>query len=170
MRNVARLAELPTWQRKPIAPWTATEARTFLEAAKDDQLYPAFMLLLLYGLRRGEVLVLRWHDVDEEDSELRVRQHIQRIHGELRIGRVKTVVGRRDLPLLDLAAEALETRRAVQATDRAELGRGLAGHRAYLHNQDRAADRAAQPSVPRQEFVEDMRRGVGGSRRRSWSR
>lgn len=123
MRNVARLAELPTWERKPITPWTAAEARAFLDAAKDDPLYPAFMLLLLYGLRRGEVLGLRWRDVDEEDNELRVRQQIQRVHGELRIGPVKSAAGRRDLPLLAPAAEALELRRAAQAADRLELGR-----------------------------------------------
>ena len=64
-RNVARLVELPSWERQPITPWTAAEARAFLDAAKDDPLYPAFVLLLLYGLRRGEVLGLRWHDVDE---------------------------------------------------------------------------------------------------------
>jgi integrase len=123
MRNVARLAELPAWERKPITPWTAAEARAFLEAANDDPLYPAFMLLLLYGLRRGEVLGLRWRDIDEEDGELRVRQHIQRVHGELRIGPVKTAAGRRDLPLLGPAAEVLEMRRSAQAADRAELGR-----------------------------------------------
>src|SRR5262252_7811966 len=42
VRNVARLAELPTWERKPITPWSAAEARAFLEAAKNDPLYPAF--------------------------------------------------------------------------------------------------------------------------------
>jgi integrase len=123
MRNVARLAELPAWERKPITPWTAAEARAFLAAAKDDPLYPAFMLLLLYGLRRGEVLGLRWRDVDDEDNELRVRQQIQRVHGELRIGPVKSAAGRRDLPLLVPAAEVLELRRAAQAADRLELGR-----------------------------------------------
>ena len=122
MRNVAHLAELPTWERKPVSPWTAAEARAFLDAARDDPLYPAFVLLLLYGLRRGEVLSLRWRDVDEEDGELRVRQHIQRVHGELRIGPVKTAAGRRDLPLLAPAAEVLELRHAVQAADRLEVG------------------------------------------------
>jgi integrase len=53
MRNVARLAELPAWERKPITPWTAAEARAFLDAAADEKLYPAFVLLLMYGLRRG---------------------------------------------------------------------------------------------------------------------
>ena len=143
MRNVARLAELPAWGRKPITPWTAAEPRVFLEAAEDDPLYPAFVLLLLYGLRRGEVLGLHWRDVDEEDGELRVRQHIQRVHGELRIGPVKTAAGRRDLPLLDLGAEALDTRRAIQTADRAELGH------AWLDTRLIFTTRTGRPIEPR---------------------
>jgi integrase len=92
-------------------------------AAADDPLYLAFVLLVLYGLRRGEVLALRWQDLDREDGEIRIRQHIQRVHGQLLIGPVKTAAGRRDLPLLDMAADVLELRRAAQAADRAELGR-----------------------------------------------
>jgi integrase len=122
MRNVARLAELPGWERQHITPWTAAEARTFLDAAKDDPLYPAFMLLLLYGLRRGEVLALRWRDVDETDSEIRIRQQIQRNNGELQIGMLKTTAARRDLPLLPIAQEVLDIRRQAQAANRAELG------------------------------------------------
>jgi integrase len=55
---------------------------------------------------------------------------VARVHGELRIGPVKTAAGRRDLPLLlGVAAEALETRRAAQAVDGPSLappGRTLA--------------------------------------------
>ena len=60
VRNVARLAELPPWQRGTICPWSADEAKRFLAAAKADPLYVAFVLLLLYGLRRGETLGIRW--------------------------------------------------------------------------------------------------------------
>jgi integrase len=122
VRNVARLAELPMWERKAITPWTAAEARAFLDAAKDDPLYPAFVLLLTYGLRRGEVLGLRWRDIDEDDGEIRVRQQIQRVNGELRLGPVKTSAGRRDLPLLTVASDALGIRRGAQATDQDKLG------------------------------------------------
>jgi integrase len=69
------------------------------------------------------VLGLRWHDVDQEDNEVHVRQQIQRVNGELRIGPVKTAAGRRDLPLLALASEALAIRSNAQAADRSELGR-----------------------------------------------
>jgi integrase len=123
IRNVARLVELPGWQRQPIVPWTADEARSFLTAARDDPLYPAFVLLLLYGLRRGEVLGLRWTDVDLDSAQLRIRQQIGRVSGELRIGPVKTNAGRRDLHLLPLAADMFDIRHDAQAADRQELGR-----------------------------------------------
>jgi integrase len=123
VRNVARLAELPTWERTPITPWSAAEARAFLDVAKKDSLYPAFMLLLVYGFRRGEVLGLRWRDVDEQDGEIRIRQQVQRIKGELRFYPVKTAAGRRDLPLLPIAQSMLDLRHQAQAADRQELGR-----------------------------------------------
>jgi integrase len=143
VRNVARLAELPTWERKPVTPWTAAEARAFLEAAKNDPLYPAFVLLLLYGLRRGEVLGLRWRDIDDHDGELRVRQQVQRIKGELRLYTVKTAAGRRDLPLLPIAQTVLDLRRQAQATDRAELGR------AWLDNGLVFTTKTGRPVEPR---------------------
>src|SRR6516225_5337313 len=64
LRNVARLAELPQWQRGTVRPWSADEARQFLAASRSDALYPAFLMLILYGLRRGETLGLRWEDID----------------------------------------------------------------------------------------------------------
>jgi integrase len=122
-RNVARLAELPTWERKPITPWTVAEARIFLDAAKTDPLYPAFVLLLVYGLRRGEMLGLRWQDVDEDRGEIRIRQQVQRVRKELGAYPVKTAAGRRDLPLLPVVRSVLDLRRQAQVSDRAELGR-----------------------------------------------
>ena len=124
MRNVARLAELPGWERQPITPWSADEARAFLAAAADDPLYPAFLLLLLYGLRRGEVLGLRWVDVDQKNNEIHIRQQIHR--GQWRAANrtpSRHPAGRRDLPLLTFASEALTIRLDVQAADHAELGR-----------------------------------------------
>lgn len=120
-RNVARLVELPPWEPAEVIPWSAPEALAFLAAAKSDPLYPAFVLLLLYGMRRGEVLGLRWSDID--GNLIHVRQQVQRIKGKLIIGPVKTRAGKRDLPLLGLADEALMIRRGVQFLDAERLGR-----------------------------------------------
>jgi integrase len=122
-RNVARLVELPAWERQPITPWSAAEARAFLDVAEKDPLYPAFLLLLVYGLRLGEVLGLRWHDVDEYEAEVRIRQQVQRMRGQLRLYPLKTAASRRDLPLLPVVQSMLAFRREAQAADRRELGR-----------------------------------------------
>ncbi|WP_417159173.1 tyrosine-type recombinase/integrase [Streptomyces gilvifuscus] len=106
-RNVATLVKLPTWERDDVQPWDAKEAAQFLSAARADALYPAFVILVLYGLRRGEVFGLRWSDIDFEDSVIRIRQQIQRIGGELHQGPVKTRAGRRNLPMLDLTRDVL---------------------------------------------------------------
>jgi integrase len=121
-RNVAQLVELPAWEPNVVVPWTPTEALAFLQAAIDDPLYPAFVLLLLYGLRRGEVLGLRWQDIDFETQIIHVRQQIHRSQGQLRIGPVKTRAGSRDLPLLGLARGALLARKEQQQADRMKLG------------------------------------------------
>lgn len=106
-RNVAQLAELPAWERAEVEPWSVGEAKQFLSAAWGDSLYPAFVLLVLYGLRRGEVLGLRWCDVDLEHSVLSIRQQVQRVGGKLYQSPVKTKASRRDLPLLPIARSTL---------------------------------------------------------------
>jgi integrase len=122
-RNVARLAELPQWRPKTIRPWTVDEARGFLAACKPHYLYAAFVLLLLYGLRRGEVLGLRWQDIDFDSGTIRVEQQLQQLNnGALHVGPVKTRAGHRKLPLLKLAREALEVQAQIQARYRADMG------------------------------------------------
>jgi integrase len=77
-RNPARLATLPPAPSGKRPPWSAEEARRFLHAARRDPLYPAFVLLLLYGLRRGGVLGLSWHEVNFDGGVIRVRQQLFR--------------------------------------------------------------------------------------------
>lgn len=109
VRNVAKLVEIKPWIPKPIHPWTAEEATRFLGVAKKHRLYPAFAMLLLYGMRRGEVLGIRWCDVDFEHGQLHIRQQLQRIGKTLEQGPVKTSAGRRDLPLLSEIENELAT-------------------------------------------------------------
>ncbi|MFI6168924.1 tyrosine-type recombinase/integrase [Nocardia sp. NPDC051052] len=107
VRNVARLVVLPRYDRKEIVPWTIDEVARFLAVAKSHRMYPAFLLLSLYGLRRGEALGLRWGDIDWDHDVLRIRQQFQVIRGQNYIGPVKTAKGKRDLPLLAFVRQAL---------------------------------------------------------------
>ena len=150
-RNVARLVELPEWRPKPVKPWAADEARQFLAASKSDPLHAAFVLLVLYGLRRGEVLGLRWADVDFDAGIIHIRQQVQRVRGELRLGPVKTHAGQRNLPLLNLARQALEAQIGLQARYRVDMGS------AWPSTDLVFTSRTGRPLEPR-NFVRSFRR------------
>lgn len=124
LRNVARLVELPQYQRKKIVPWTVAEAQEFLEATDGHRLHAAFVLLVLYGLRRGEVLGLRWCDVDFMDRQVHIRQQLQDLRHSRgpTIGSLKTRASERDLPLLPTVATVLAVHFQRQAQARTSLG------------------------------------------------
>ncbi|HET6359168.1 site-specific integrase, partial [Streptomyces sp.] len=82
-RNVASLVEPPRVKQREIWPWSLEETLTFLEAARRDPLYAAFVLAVAMGLRRGELVGLRWSDVDLDNRVLHVRQQTQRRRGSL---------------------------------------------------------------------------------------
>ncbi|MGW3931348.1 tyrosine-type recombinase/integrase [Streptomyces microflavus] len=110
-RNVARLVEVREVQRnetETFEPWTPEEARQFLTAAARHKWFPAFLISTLYGLRRGEVLGLRWQDIDFAKGVIRVRQQVFRARGKVQIGPVKTKAGVRDLPLLQVVGQVVQ--------------------------------------------------------------
>jgi integrase len=90
----------------------------FLSAAIDDRLHAAFVIAVVLGLRRGEIMGLRWTDVDFDAATLRVRQQIQRVRGELLVSEVKTERPRRVIPLPPIVLVALKARRLDQARDK----------------------------------------------------
>jgi integrase len=69
-RNVAQLVQIPKQRKRKILPWTSEEARRFLESARSDSdpLYAAYVLVLVLGLRKGEVLGLAWDAVNFEQG------------------------------------------------------------------------------------------------------
>lgn len=79
-------------------------------------------LALTLGLRHGEILGLRWSDVDFEERALRVNQALQRIGGKLQVTEVKTERSRRVVAIPESVIRALKARRAQQAQERLLAG------------------------------------------------
>jgi integrase len=71
-RNVTDALKIPRTDREEINPLTAEEANRLLEAASGDRLEALYVLAIHTGLRQGELLALKWEDVDLERSVLRV--------------------------------------------------------------------------------------------------
>lgn len=120
-RNVAGLVRMPMPRRGTPTVWSPDQARAFLRSARqaDDPLHAAYVLLLMLGLRRGEVLALAWEDVDLTRGVVRIQTQLQRIDGELKRLPTKTVHSAAPLPLIAECVEALEQRRRIQEQDRA---------------------------------------------------
>lgn len=110
-RNVARLVTLPTYEPDEVRPWSADEASHFLEATRATPYHLPFALLMLYGLRRGEVLGLRWEDIDFTTGEIHIRQQVQHVRGVLYEAPLKTKAGKRNLPLLAVIRDLLVAHR-----------------------------------------------------------
>lgn len=122
-RNVAAIVKGPSREQAEVKPWTVEEVSTFLRAAGDDRLYALFALGVAVGMRRGELLGLRWIDVDFDRSIVHVRQAIQRVCGEgLIVGPPKSPRSRRDVPVPAYAMRALKEHRSRQAEEKLALG------------------------------------------------
>jgi integrase len=102
VRNVAALADAPSStaaKSTEIKAWDAAQLKTFLGAMAGHRLAPAYHLAAHTGMRRGEVLGLRWTDLDLENGRLSVRQTLVSVAYKVRISDVKTGSGRRTIDL-----------------------------------------------------------------------
>jgi integrase len=73
-RNVADGIKAPKPKEKEITPLSPEQARAFLKAVHGDRLEALYVLAVHRGLRQGELLGLRWEDVDLETGKLQVRR------------------------------------------------------------------------------------------------
>ena len=119
-RNPAAVVRLPAPRSRKRRSWTVDEARRFLESTRrhDEPLYAPFVLILVLGLRKGEVLGLTWDLADLGIAELYVSEQVQRVGHELLRRQVKTETSEAPLPLPELCVAALKIRAEQQQRDR----------------------------------------------------
>lgn len=123
-RNVAEDANRPRVEQRAIRAWTPGQTRAFLRFAQEraEGLYPLFALTFSTGMRRGEVLGLRWTDTDLENGVIRVQQTLLASGKHLSIGQPKTRRGRRSIALDAQTGQHLRMHRANQLERRLALG------------------------------------------------
>jgi integrase len=108
---------------RKCARYIAEQVKVLLEVARGDRLEALYVLAIHTGLRQGEVLGLKWEDVDLESGTLRVRRTLVTARGGPVLMAPKTKRSRRSVRLTQGAVEALRghLKRQLQ-----EIDRGLA--------------------------------------------
>ncbi|MGH2451626.1 MAG: site-specific integrase [Candidatus Limnocylindria bacterium] len=113
-RNVARLVHPPRAPRKEMQALSPEQARTLLDAARGDRLEAIYVLAVTTGMREGELLALRWPDVDLEGARLRVVATLQNTGDGYTFTEPKTARSRRQVALTQTAVAALRRHNAAQ--------------------------------------------------------
>jgi integrase len=169
-KNVAGLVRVSKPRTRKNKPWSVDEARRFLESARNDgdPLYAAYVLILILGLRKGEVLGLPWNAVDLDGGELDVSWQLQRVRRELLHRETKTEASDAGLPLPDICITALKLRSERQQQSKEAAGNewtdtGLVFTTRYgtpidPRNFNRAFDERCRKADVRKIKVHDTRR------------
>lgn len=130
-RNVSDLAtkSLPKQTRYEIQPLTMEQAKELLEKVCGHHLETLLILAVTTGMRRGELLALRWQDVDFENKCLQVCRSVRR---EAKIGlhvnEPKTKAGRRKVVLSPFLVDVLKQHRIQQLEARLQAGAAWEDH------------------------------------------
>lgn len=110
MSKVSMRSKVNANEQKEMQFWTIEEFTHFLETSKNHVHYIAFSLAIYTGMRRGEILGLRWQDIDFENRELRVIQTANWTRSGLVIQRPKTNDSIRRVKLFDAVLDDLKVR------------------------------------------------------------
>jgi integrase len=120
-RNATEAVKAPQVRREEMRPLSGDQVKVLLEVARGDRLEALYVLAIHTGLRQGELLGLKWEDVDLESGTLRVRRTLVTAKGGPVLTAPKTKGSRRSVKLTQGAVEALRShlKHQLQEIDRA---------------------------------------------------
>jgi integrase len=124
VRNVAAVEQPPQIEREEVASLTSAQVRNVVEQLRSQPLYVKVIVALFTGMRRAEILALRWSHVELDAKRIMVREAIEETRDGLRVKAPKSKAGKREVTLPDIVVEALREHRRQQMELRLQLGLG----------------------------------------------
>lgn len=121
-KNVAKVVDPPSPKKAKIEIWEETETIRFLEIARSNRLFIAFFLALTTGMRQGEILALKWSDVDFDSKVLYVNKSLSKGEKGHELMDPKTASGKRRITLDDETLEALRQHKINQHKEKLKAG------------------------------------------------
>lgn len=122
-RNPTNAAIPPKPKTIEMAALDENQVASLLEAFEGSRLYIPVLIAVTTGMRRGEVLALKWQNIDLKNSRLFVRASLEQTKGNLRFKEPKTKKSKRTVILPAFTLETLRAHRKTQAETRLKLGK-----------------------------------------------
>ena len=141
---------LPKTEHREMQTLSADQLAAFLLEAKHSGVFEMYYIELATGLRRGELLGLKWEDIGFDNRTLRVRRQVGRINGEVREAPLKTKNAYRTISLGADAIGVLRQQREKQPSSSYVFPGPTGGPIApdsVLHMLHRVLDRAGLPEI-----------------------
>lgn len=123
-RNPASHANPPKPKASELSVWDETQLRAFLASVVDDRLYSLWVLAATTGMRRGELMGLRWTDIDFSAAKVFIRQTRVSVRYEVATSQPKTKTSNRGIAIDSASMNALRSFRAAQLEERLAFGPG----------------------------------------------
>lgn len=124
--NPCEHVRLPQMQRYEASFYTADQLNALLDAISDEPLYPLIMTTAVYGLRRSEVLGLKWDSVDFENATLTIKHTVSKVSKAVEKDKTKNASSRRSFPLLPDIRKLLLEIKEQEADNRKLFGKAYA--------------------------------------------
>ncbi len=112
LENPCKAVALPKLEHKEMQTIPAEQLQAFLSEAKATGVYEMYYIELATGLRRGELLGLKWEDIDMKQGIIRVRRQVSRIDGKIVEAPLKTKNSYRAVTISPQAVEVLKAQKA----------------------------------------------------------
>ena len=126
-KNVCTLERAPKIETEEVQILTLEQVDELPSMLHGHPLEAPALVSLHTGMRRGELLALRWGNVDLENEVIRVRESLEQTRAGLRFKGPKTKAGRRDITLPAAAVDLLQAHRKRELERRLMQGQGRAG-------------------------------------------
>ncbi len=123
-RNPAQHVELPRVEQKEMKTWSTEQAREFIGFIRGDRLEALWILMLTSGMRRGELIGLKWADIDLDAGRLAVRRARVAVGYQVVWSSPKTVKSARVIALDTATCDVLRAHRARQDDEKVLVGDG----------------------------------------------
>jgi integrase len=117
-KDIASMIEPPRLDKTEMNVWTIEQVHTFLKISKHSRFHPIFFLAAYTGMRKGEILGLKWDDINFEEKTISIKRTLYKLADKFVLQQPKTKSARRIIYMDDDIIKILKKQKAKQNEER----------------------------------------------------